>query len=284
MLSSEERFELVLDVLQRLEPEIQRKHGRRTVEFHPTPPPQEDYNPLPVTADLPNSSLEQIIRRLGPMPPFTAIFGQCHDGLPFLFDLDDPEPGSILITGEPGSGKVRLLQTILSSAAYLNRSHEVGFAVITPNSGNFEQFRRDRHCRGILPSYDRRSFEWLVELCEIGERRRNGRGERTKIIQVIDDLKAFVQTKEEEVAPYLRWLIQYGPLLGIWVVASIDSGQLRQVQQATLSLFGTVLHSHYSSAGAGNKNSLAHRRRSPPNEFSLLGDQEEIRFWVPAFT
>jgi len=75
------------------------------------------------------------MERLGPVPPYSALIGMCEDGLPFLFDLDDPSAGSILMIGDENSGKTRLMQTILLSASALNPPERRMFSVITSNPG-----------------------------------------------------------------------------------------------------------------------------------------------------
>ena len=56
--------------------------------------------------------LNEVLAEFGPMPPEALFLGVASDGLPVLLNLHDPIPGPSLITGDAGTGKTGLLQTI----------------------------------------------------------------------------------------------------------------------------------------------------------------------------
>src|ERR687897_3803354 len=72
-------------------------------------------------------SLNEIIADFGPMPHEALFLGVASDGLPVLLNLHDPVPGPILITGDSGSGKTALLQTIAAAAGKPHPPEELQF-------------------------------------------------------------------------------------------------------------------------------------------------------------
>jgi hypothetical protein len=241
MLTKQEEFDVALEVIQRLAPEILEKYqaGDHSYPTHSAAPIQTSRE---VPANRRNSpNLRQILRRIGPLPPFSALIGQCFDGLPFLFDLSDPSPGSILISGAPYSGKTRILRTILASAACLNPPSQINFYVLSPNIGEFDSIAGYSHCKGMISSYDRASTSQVIRLAEIAEQRKSGRNRGAVIILAIDNLEAMLEYKEHELKSYLRWLVKYGPRLDIWPVVTVNPVKVHERDDDLIAEFGTHL-------------------------------------------
>ena len=265
MLSTQERMEVFHEVLDRLAPEL-RSRSRSNLTS------QVNGNVI---------SIQGLLERLGPVPPYSALIGMCEDGLPFLFDLDDPSAGSILMIGDENSGKTRLMQTILLSASALNPPERVMFSVITTNPGCYERLGNSSNCHAILSAYDRLASEWIVELSEITEERRYGRNRGNVEILAIDDLAAFVQNNDYEVNAYLNWLVQHGPHSAVWPMATILPAQAWRIQGGLQEAFGTLLTGWTSSNQLPPASQLRRANPGDPESFITRLGEEWVRFWVP---
>ncbi len=119
--------------LPRLEPRVQPRRERRPPVSPQTnasleESPESDFPPelageaelsLSTSLDWP-PTLAGLLESLPEPPPYAALLGACEDGLPFLFDLTNPAPGAVLVTGDAAGGKTRLLHSILHSACRMN--------------------------------------------------------------------------------------------------------------------------------------------------------------------
>lgn len=265
MLSTQERLEIFLEVLERVAPEM----GARAM-----------YNLNTPVRDI-NQSLSGLLERLSPLPPYSALIGMCEDGLPFLLDLSDTSPGSILIIADEQSGQTRLLQTILESACILNSPAKVVCSVISPNPGQFESLEAMDNCRAILSTYDRAASEMVVELAELADQRIYGRNQGGVELLAIDDLAAFVQNNDHEINCYLKWLVAHGSQGAVWPISSIKMNQLWRIRDGMYEAFGTHFIGRVSTSQLPAGLGAAPPHFEIPGVFSILMDGEWIHFWVP---
>lgn len=265
MLTTQERLEIFLDVLERVAP------GMR----------ERALNDLPTQTIETGYALSELLHRLGPLPPCSALMGVCEDGLPFLLDLEDPTPGSILVVADDGSGKTALLRSILASTSVLNRSEEVAFTIVTPNPGKYENLEDLDNCRTVLSTFERDASELVVELADLAEQRKNMRNQGTVEVLAIDDLAAFVQNNDYEVNTRLRWLIAQGPQAAIWPIATVKTGQLWRIQDGIYEAFGTTFVGRTSSSQLPSGLGLTTMRQEVPGVFTVPMGDEWIRFWIP---
>ena len=265
MLSTQERLEVFLEVLERLAPEMRARA----------------MNNLPTPVRDTKLSLSGLLDRLSPLPPYSALIGMCEDGLPFLLDLSDTSPGSILIIADEHSGKTRLLQTILASACTLTPPERVACTVITPNPGEFEGLEGMENCRAVLSAYDRAASGLVVELAELADQRIYGRNTGSVEILAIDDLAAFVQTNDHEVNCYLKWLIAHGSQGAVWPISAIKTNQLWRIREGIYEAFGTCFIGRVSSSQLPSGLGTPPPQLEIPGVFSTLMEDEWIHFWVP---
>jgi hypothetical protein len=268
MLTSQERMEVFWEVLERLAPEMR---------GHPL-------NDLPLQILESKVSLQELLDRLGPLPPCSALIGVCEDGLPFLLDLADPSSGSILVVADEHCGKTGLLRAILASASALNPPQHVSFTVLAPNPGEYEILLGQESCCGVLSAFDRAASELVVELAELAGQRINGRGRGPIEILVIDDLAAFVQNNDYEVNCYLKWLIAHGPRGAVWPIAAIKTSQLWRIRDGIYEAFGTFFAGRTSSYQLPTDASSLPARSEIPGVFTAQIGEEWMRFWVPEIT
>lgn len=265
MLSADERMEIFFDVLERLAPEAA-AHLSPSLAGEPAPN---------------DTTLYTLLDRLSPLPAFTSVLGVCDDGMPLLFDLADGSPGSVLVLGDEGSGKVQLLHAILASASCLNPADRVVFHVITPNPGAFESLLRFPNCQAVLSAYERDASELVFDLAALAEQRRTGRGKGGVELLAIHDLPAFVQHNDYEVNAYLRWLVSSGPDASIWTIASLKTPQSWRIDEDFLEAFGTKLTGCTASAQLGSGYPDLPAPIQLPGVFAVRLGDEWVRFWVP---
>ncbi len=235
----------------------------------------------------PVPSLSAVLASLGHLPSQSALIGLCEDGMPFLMDLSNPSPGSILITGQPGSGKTRLLAALLTSAAQLNDPYSMNFCVISPQLYELEPLRRFSHCQGIAAPYERDASEMIMKLAAVAEQRRSGRELGPAVILAIDDLAYLAgEYLDYGVSAHLRWLLQYGPASMVWPVVTIRSDQAYAVDRRMLAFFSTRFlgQGHYEhdnhKLGYGSRNLSEHFLQE--GTFEVLFNNQWIRFTVPS--
>jgi hypothetical protein len=241
-------------------------------------------NDLPLQFVENKASLQELLERIGPLPPCSALIGVCEDGLPFLLDLADPSPGSILAVADEHSGKTSLLRGILASASALNPPEKVSFTVLTPNPGEYDVLEGLESNCGVFSAYDRAASELVVELAEVAGQRINGRGRGLIEVLVIDDLAAFVQNNDYEVNCYLKWLIAHGPRGAVWPIAAIKTSQLWRIRDGIYEAFGTFFIGRTSSYQLPSEANPAPVRLDIPGVFTAQIGEEWMRFWIPEIT
>lgn len=277
MINPDEQLQIALEVMQRL--------GVERTMLPPNPAPDAYLRPDPPSAGRPLPSLAGLIREIGPQPPYSALVGLCDDGLPFLLDLSDPSPGSILIAGDRGSGKTRQLQAILASAGALNQPEEVCYTVITPRPAEFELLQSQAHCLDVLTPGERAACALVLDYAEIANQRRTGRETGALLVLAVDDLAALDRYLDDKATRYLQWLLQHGPSVGIWTFASLEAGRARELDRRLLPAFGTRFIGKIASPGrasdlTGCPEPVVEALEGG-RQFCVLFGNEWIRFWIP---
>src|SRR5512141_3114303 len=108
--------------------------------------------------------LKNVLKDLGPLPRTALFLGVAGDQLPVLLNLADPVPGPVLIAGDSGSGKTRLLQLV---AEAVNRTHDpdsVRFAVIAEQTAEGEGLGPSPTCEGVLSFNEALTTNYLSSL------------------------------------------------------------------------------------------------------------------------
>lgn len=194
--------------------------------------------------DLPavsSSPMQELIDQPGSLPPYSIVLGKCSDNLPLTMELSNPEPGSILITGDTECGKKRLLKSILSSAALLNKAKKLEFTVITDDPGEYIDHARLPNNSQVLSVDDPLSKEFIVTLLNQVEIRRTRKSHDPVIVLAIDDLARFVQYMDYDMTFKLFRLIRHGPRSRIWIIASLPAGKADEIHVRLFDAFRTLL-------------------------------------------
>ena len=192
-----------------------------------------------ISALQPSLTLRALIDQSNAYTRGTVILGNCDDGLPLTLELTNPAPGSILISGDRGSGKTRLLNAILKSAILLNESEKLRICLITESPKDFIELQKTPQYVKVLSLQDAADQELIQNLIEISdERRRNGVGDPA-IIMAIDHLEEFSESLDTELIGKLFRVIRHGPRSRIWTVASLHTIRINSVNHKLLIAFKT---------------------------------------------
>lgn len=190
-------------------------------------------------------SLTELIQQIPGTPKRTAILGETSDGLPLLFNLKDPRPGSLLLVADRASDKTSLLKVLSASLAQLNRPEEVRFAVITSRPDEWQELetRFPSHFLKIVAKDDPQAEDLIYHLCDLTEARQNGMHVGTAYVLFFDGMDALAHM-DVDVRKNFEWLVRCGAHQQIWPVASLDSkGYLTNNHVAELfrtRIIGTV--------------------------------------------
>jgi hypothetical protein len=167
--------------------------------------------------------LGSVLERLANLPAQTAILGVCDDRLPVLLDLSDPAPGAILVASDDDTLRLRLLRTLLQTAAALNSPRSVQFLVLSSAPEVWRAWLDHldiaRHCLGVDGLLEGSADRWLLKLSNWADQRRTG-SNGPAVILVVDDLAA-VPKMEYDARVNFDWLVKEGPAVRIWPVSAL---------------------------------------------------------------
>lgn len=186
-------------------------------------------------------SLESLLAQVGELPPYSLTLGACDDGLPFLLDLNYPAPGALLVCGDAGCGKTRLLHALADSAIAQNGAEQVQFSILALDSQVYLDLTTTDHCQEIFPVDDPVVVDLIQELSQLVEARRRGRPEDPAIVLLIDGLAECLGSLDQDTFERLYRLARHGPRARVWTIASLDTRQLQSVDGRFLAAFRTHL-------------------------------------------
>jgi hypothetical protein len=213
-------------------------------------------------------TLQQLMDEIGPLPPCSIVIGGCEDGMHFYLALDDPRPGSILVIGDRGCGKHRLMESVLASAVTLNPPRRLRYALLSDNLSRFNGYASTAHCYMALePGTE--ACDLIHQLTDVFAQRWAGQGSGSPILLFED----------------LLWLIQHGPQAHIWPVVTLHAENFPTTDEYVLDAFGTYLLGRMRSqetaqAFTGAGETFA-RELEAGKQFGVLFDDRWLMFWVP---
>ena len=194
-----------------------------------------------------NDSLRYFVDQAESFAPYSVLLGKCDDGLPLTLELTNPAPGSILIAGDEGSGKTRLLKAIVKSAALLNQPDRLQINIITQKPEEFQEFTRIDSCRHILPAEDYKTAKLIETLVELTDQRQKSSPGDPSIILAVDDLAHLSSMLNYEQTARLFRLVRHGPRSRIWVITCLTANRTGEVHHRLIEGFRTRLTGKTSS-------------------------------------
>lgn len=293
MLTSEERLKIGLKVLERLRSDqrvsrllharkrsaIQRQNRGSSISGSGTAQVAQSG-----AVDIQDISLPDLIEQSGPLPENSLLLGLCEDGLPFTLELNNPAPGSLLIAGDPGSGKQRLLHAILSSTSLLNEPRRALFSVISAHPQDYEDLEHNANCQAIYSLEDWESEQLIHNLATMVEQRRRSSASGPAIVLAVDDLGALNKTWDVQTFAEFYSLVRHGPRSRVWTIAALSSLDAPGVDERLLGAFRTRLIGRITAPEladylSGLPGSGA-TELQPGAQFCVLFGDEWTRFWI----
>lgn len=284
-LSPEERMEMMLNVLESVYGRPVEAQDLAALQSMPDPPPARaadipllpDRRPSLLLPDIVDSHLrnpvptvQELLNRISPLPELSAVMGISPDGLPLLFDLADPHPGSMLVfSSQPGDFSA-LFQSLLISIACLNPTEQVRFSVISDQTHKYRIAAGEQNCLGVYASGERAAFEHIFACSEVAEQRRTGREMGAIHVLVIDNLQPVLRARNYDVEINLKWLARNGARSGIWILAGVDSQSERSLPAGLLADFKTMIY------GRLNPEQRFRRINPPPRQAFEIGAGEFV--------
>jgi hypothetical protein len=229
-------------------------------------------------------TLAQVIEKNGPFAPEHVILGVDNQQNPFIIDLKDPGLGSILIMGDPGCGKTRLIRSILYSCSSVNHDNEVIFNVIASNPQEYASLDMALNCYGILKPQTGETNQLVHLLLELAEQNQLDNTPDSIIVLAIDDLVNFVYGLDEDTFRAFRWLVNHGPEYQIWVICVLSFDSMKWLdgeflQEFPFKLFGAIQWkdqaSDYLNCDVFNLPEVI-----PGYQFNFFFDNQWTTMWV----
>jgi len=223
--------------------------------------------------------LEKLLVSFGPMPKEALLLGIATDDLPVLLNLYNPLPGPLLIAGDPGSGKTRLLQTIAMAAGRMHLSEDVQFGVLTNHPDEWMDIERVENCVGIFPAKQNSSEGFIQSLAAWA----HGNKSSTQTVLLLLDNLELVTHMQPKTVQDLRWLLLRGPSRRVWPIITLSTINLDTLAPWLDSfhtrIFGKIkdeAHSEKVGAYDANLESL-----QSGLDFKMWEEDHWLRFWMP---
>ena len=255
------RYALMLEALAELKPEID--SARRA---QPVPA-------LPL--------LSEVLDEFRPLPPEALFMGVASDGFPVLLNLHDPIPGPILISGDAGTGKTGLLQTIASAAAKTHQADELQFGVLTSHPDEWNGLEEIPNNVGIFPLYHKSAEDFILSLASWAH---GNKTSQQSVLLLLDDLEAATNL-DFDAKQNLRWLFMRGPARRVWPITTLNPNCMENIAP-WLDAFHTRIFGTIQNAGHArnlNAENAALESLNIGTQFALREGDHWLRFWIPSF-
>ena len=224
-----------------------------------------------------SSSTNSILAKIGPLPREALFLGVAADGLPVLLNLHDPLPGPMLVTGDVGSGKTALLQSIARTLSQTHQPNDLQYGVVTNRSDEWSELQNTSHRAGVFSTNDTSAQDLILSMASWAHEKKNT---RQSVLLIIDDLEAIAKL-DFDALQNLRWLLARGPSRRVWPIVTMDAERYGQVLAwiplFRTRIFGRIENGRVASALGGDKASVLNKLNAP-NQFSLRENDSWVRF------
>ncbi len=175
----------------------------------------------------------------GPLPDGYISLGIATDDLPVLLNLRNPGSGPILIAGDGGAGKTKLLKYLALQTESTLLEGDILFGVLSNNVDEWIELESCSSSLGIWSYFHTSSADFLSRLIFWSESVKNS---HQFILLLVDDLDLACETSLV-VKHALHWLFENGPVNHIWPFVSMRSQHLTQ-NKSWLDYFKTTIYGY----------------------------------------
>lgn len=228
-------------------------------------------------------TLAKVLEDYLPFPSDAIFFGIAEDQLPVLLDLTNATVGSLLIMGDAGSGKTRLLRLVAHALIQTKDAAQVRFTVITRNTDEWKDLARSPHCEGVLVASETKAADMLYALAARGHADR----EQSFTLLFLDDL-SLVDSLDYEIRLHTQWLLARGPKRRIWPIVTYTP-RYGEMMHPWTGMFRTHLFARIADSRQVQRlEQLLTLPSEPPfgelhagRDYTLPENNRWLRFWIP---
>jgi hypothetical protein len=256
---------------------LARKQDHAVSEVIPSPP---------VLPQVLKMNLREFLSWFNYVPAQTSVLGVSREGVPILFDLNDPRPGALLVAGSSQDCIRNLLKTMLHSLMAFNSTRDAKYTIISSHIETWKPVVEagQRLCSSMttISAQNGNAGNTIIQLAEAAEQRYSGRQGESPIVLVLDGIN-LSRLSDFDVRLNLEWLIKNGPQVKIWPVISVTSEHAekmsRWIAQFKTRVLGRMENDHANHIGLHTGSNAA--IFDPQREFAIRINQTWTRFWVP---
>jgi hypothetical protein len=214
------------------------------------------------------------------MPPAALFLGVASDELPVLLNLNDPIPGPILVTADPGAGKTALLQTIALAAGAVYQAADLQFGVLTNHPDEWNEMTDIPNNVGVFPFHDRSAEDFILSLASWAH---DNKTSQQSVLLLLDDLEA-ASNLDFDARQNLRWLLLRGPARRVWPIITLNPHRMDNIlpwlDAFRTRIFGTIQNPGQIQQLDAVSAELGSLKRG--SHFTLREGDSWLRFWIPS--